>query len=1221
MNNQTTSPHAFSSIREFLSRGWGIQLRAVSLGLLVSLTSLPVSSAVPVAQSPLFLPQGVPGNLILTPSVEWPTINVAAYANGFTTAGVNYSGLFDPRFCYRYIYDATEANRYFDPVANADASGACSTANYWSGKFLNWATTQAIEPFRIALTGGNRVKDDATETWIQKARQDGQGGTGQFPDRNLTDGAVVKAYSPAVNWDELQIRITGLQDKLRFTYSAPNWNTGLVDYDPTTHALTSNAADKGRVYELSVRVRVCKAGFLAANCVAYGSNYKPEGLIQGYSTQLRYGVFGYLNDSSMLRDGAVLRARQKYVGPLKYPPLVAPSSNSLAEWDAATGIIYKNPNPADATDTGLGVDQSGVINYINKFGERLGASHKSFDPVSEMYYAALRYIRHIGNIPAYSSDYNAAMADGFPVITSWDDPVQYKCQANVILGIGDVYTHRDKNLPGATSSLDEPAKPTEVTNDTVVDVISLTNKVAAMEGVNIPTGDNFSGRNNSAFIAGLAYDAHVRDQRPDVGMEGSQTVSTYWVDVRESNTVVGRAQNQYYLAAKYGGFRVPAGYDPATRVTALEENLWYNSGETLESGDKRPDNFFVASNPDAMIAALKNAFAKISADIQLGSGASLGATSTRLEAGAAIFQASFRSGEWSGDLASYPIAPSTGNIGAESWRASVKLADRAAALANWWDANSPGTRKVYMSQGTTRQDFTYANVSSQYSAVGLSQKAVDYLRGDRSNEAYSPGNLRPRGSVLGSIVNSQPLYVDSTTTYPTRKKMVYVGANDGMLHAFDAATGEEVFAYVPKAAITDTLKKYTEYSVTGYEHKYMVDGELTASTVNVGGIEKTYLVGTMGRGNPGIFALDVTNPDNVAVLWDKTGGASGSDIPALGNNLGKPVIAQVASGNWQVVLGNGPNSATGAGALIMVTLPGGTVKTASVGGTNNALTAPVVWRSTNGGYFDTAYAGDLLGKLWKITNLSASSPATATLYTTPSQPITAAPLVAINPTSLETWVFFGTGKFLSSADIGDVSKQTWYGITDGATFSGTTLLVKREILAESEVGSTGIIARSISASGKGEMAGKRGWYMELIPPSGVAAGERMVVPNTFQGLALIGTTRIPIATDPCGSGSKGFVMAIDPFTGGRFGSNSSNYFDINGDGVLDDNDGLTSGNTTLPNSGIGLDAAGAGVIGIGDKLYTSLDTGGRARLSTLKASGFVNRVSWREILLNMRTTP
>lgn len=370
-----------------------------------------------------------------------------------------------------------------------------------------------------------------------------------------------------------------------------------------------------------------------------------------------------------------------------------------------------------------------------------------------------------------------------------------------------------------------------------------------------------------------------------------------------------------------------------------------------------------------------------------------------------------------------------------------------------------------------------------------------------------------------------------------------------------------------------------------------------------------------------MFALDVTDPDNIAVLWDKTGSTLLSDIPALGNNLGKPVIAQVAANDWRVVLGNGPNSLTGAGALIMVQmLSGGATTTVSVGGTNNALTAPVVWRSTVGGNFDTAYAGDLLGNLWKITSLS-NSPNTTALYKTTSQPITAAPLVAINPSSLETWIFFGTGKFLSASDVGDMSKQTWYGITDGAAFSGLTSLVKREILAEGEVGSTGVIGRSISGSSKGEMTGKRGWYMDLIPPSGVPAGERMVVPNTFQGLALIGTTRIPIATDPCGAGSKGFVMAIDPFTGGRFGSNSSNYFDINNDGVIDGRDALTNGNSTLPNSGIGLDAAGSGVIGIGDKLYTSLDTGGRARLNTLKPSGFVNRVSWREILLNMKTTP
>lgn len=1211
---------------------WRNIVGSAMLGLVAGIAAVPAQSAVVITQRPLFLPQDVPGNLVLTPSVEWPTINVAAYKGAFAASGTSYTGLFDSRFCYQYNVAALEQDRYFEPMANADANGAC-TGTMWSGKFLNWASTQAIEPFRIALTGGNRVRDTATVTWIQKARQDGQGGVNQFPNRNVTDAALIDGYTPATSgWAQLQIRIQGLGSRMYFTSTGNLGAATGVPYAPNgllgLGLLKSplDATDQATVYEVSMRVQVCKPGFLGANCVAYGSNYKPEGLIQEYSRQLRYSAFGYLSDSSMLRDGAVLRARQKFVGPQTHDPLAAPASNPAAEWDATTGILFQNPNPTDAS--AAAVTRSGVINFINKFSEDGPANHKSFDPVSEMYYAATRYIRNIGNVSAYTSSLVPAMKDNFPVITEWNDPIQYRCQANVILGIGDAYTHRDKNLPGATNGTDEPTKPAEVVADTQVDVIALTNQVAAMEGISIPTGASFSGRNNSAFIAGLAYDAHVRDQRGD--LDGKQTVSTYWVDVREFNGrtyLEPRATNQYWLATKYGGFRVPDGY---TAGTAPALGDWYNNSDVLETGDRRPDNFFVAANPDAMIAGLKQAFAKIADEVQLGSGAALGATSTSLQAGTSVYQATFRSGEWSGDLASYALDPDTGSVLAETWRASAKFSALAAANANWWQA-----RNVYMSASGARVDFTYANVSANRPGAGLTQQAVDYLRGDRLNEQYLAGRLRPRAGVLGDIVNSQPLFVDRTTASPGRPRMVYVGANDGMLHAFNADTGEEVFAFVPKAAITTKLRDYTLYSPQGYAHQYFVDGELTAANVVVAGVERTYLVGTMGRGSPGAFALDVTDPTNMSVLWDRTGG-TGGDMPALGNSVGKPVIAEVAAGDWRAVLGNGANSSTGRAAILSIGLnTAGTVSVVTLGtSTDNGLTAPVVWRGTNS-YFNTVYAGDLTGTLWKVVNIHSATPTSTALYAATTsagvaQPITAAPQVAIRPNSGgEVWVFFGTGKYLSAGDISDKQVQTWYGIKDGAAFSGRSNLVQRQIIAEEEVVVTADdpgtpqnervtkTVRAVSTGDITELASKRGWYMDLVPPSGVAQGERMVVPNIFQGLALVGTTRIPKSDDPCGSGSRGFIMAINPFTGARYGSDTSSYFDVNGDGEIDERDAAGQD----PNSGIGLEAGGSGLIGIGNNLYSSLDDAGQVRLNTVLPSGTVTRVTWREILLNMTANP
>jgi type IV pilus assembly protein PilY1 len=113
------------------------------------------------------------------------------------------------------------------------------------------------------------------------------------------------------------------------------------------------------------------------------------------------------------------------------------------------------------------------MNYLNKFGEITPGTYKTYDPVGELYYAAQRYLRNLGNVSAWTSMGGANVStkttyvDGFPVITNWNDPVQYSCQRNFILGIGDVNTHADRNLPGSTGN-SEPSKPSEVTSDSSV---------------------------------------------------------------------------------------------------------------------------------------------------------------------------------------------------------------------------------------------------------------------------------------------------------------------------------------------------------------------------------------------------------------------------------------------------------------------------------------------------------------------------------------------------------------------------------------------------------------------------------------------------------------------------------------------------------------------------------------------------------------------------------
>lgn len=1182
-----------------------------------------------VAQSPLTVVGNVPSNLLLVPSVEWPMIDSVANLGDYDVARV-YVGYFDPAKCYGYSYSDVETDRHFHPVSTTATRTCSDTARQWSGNYLNWAATQTIDPFRKALTGGYRVRDTATETWLEKARYDGNGDNSVYPNRRIpangSSSSLVSGATPA-NWTDLTHRIWRLGNRMRFTRTGDLNGSMVVPYDPSVHTTLA----EGVVYEVSVRVKVCDSVVgVEANCVRYSRGWKPEGLIQKHAERIRYGVFGYLNDDSMLRDGGVLRARLKFVGANTLDPANDRRiANANREWDLDTGVLVRNPDVADARATaalvGQAIGDSGVINYINKLGQMTSQNHKSHDPVSELYYAAIRYLKRRGNVTEYSSLIGTSsqrydLADGFPVITDWEDPIQYRCQKNALLGIGDAVTHRDKNLPGSEVSTDEPARPSSVSSDNTVNVVTATQKVAQLEGITIQTP--FTGRENSAFIAGLAYDSHTRDVRAD--LDGMQTVSTYWVDVRESQVLEPRARNQYWLAAKYGGFAVPENYEPYARTVALEDSLW-SSGEMLPTGDVRPENFYVAGEAHEMVASLARAFARIAAQ-SAGSASALAASSTRVDSETRLFQAQFFSGTWRGDLRAFSVQATGRLSNSPRWRAGPLL-----TAADW------SNRPIYFHnpQGgdtsTRYRLFTWDHLGSNQAAALGSQEVVDYLRGNRTKEeSQVNGTLRTRTGVLGDIVNSTPIFVGAPNValyaratfdgadeyaafarrHANRTGVVYVGANDGMLHGFSAATGAETYAFIPNAAIVSGLSSYSD---PAYEHRYFVDGELTVADVydTSDSKWKTILVGTMGRGGPGVFALDVTDPASVKFLWEK----SGSDIPALGKNIGRPVIAQLANGDWRVLIGNGHETSAGAAQLVMIALRTGTVTVANTGvAGNNALTAVLARDSDNDGFADTAYAGDLRGNLWKFTKLHTSSPSAQAIFKArdPSgvaQPITAAPLAGKDPSTGITWVFFGTGRYLSTADPNDRQVQTWYGIKDtGVGLGSRSDLVNRDIISETRAGSVAV--RVVEDGAAGELEAQRGWFMDLLSPSGGARGERMVVPNRFQGAALLGTTRIPEATQVCRPTGTGFVMAINPFTGARL---DSSIFDVNRDGQFTDEDEVMVDDEQAAVSGVGL-GEGSSVIVAGDQLYANLDSSEIDGLDIRPPTAGAGRMSWREIV-------
>jgi type IV pilus assembly protein PilY1 len=445
--------------------------------------------------------------------------------------------------------------------------------------------------------------------------------------------------------------------------------------------------------------------------------------------------------------------------------------------------------------------------------------------------------------------------------------------------------------------------------------------------------------------------------------------------------------------------------------------------------------FFNASNPEALTSALTELMNAIS-EILIGSSSSVTVNGDylygKVGSNTFIYQGLYSSkdSEWTGDVKAYPVNAVTGDVltNAPKWSAAEQLQTKT------WDQ-----RLIATFDGTAGVPFDVGNLSHpQKTALGsaLGNK-VKYLRG----EAVS--GYRYRSQKLGDIVNSAPVFLDD---------VIYAGGNDGMLHAFDADTGVEIFAYVPNL-VFGNLNLLTD---PAYTHRFYVDLTPTVKkgTGILGGTTTdTLLVGGLRKGGKGYFGLNVTNPKSVTtetelanrVLWEfpKT-----SD-PDMGYSFSKPVVVRSNSTAypWVVIFGNGYNSGSGMSALYIIDPITGDLikKIVANAGPDNGLSTPIAVDPNHDEKVDFVYAGDLKGNLWKF-DLSRKEIANWKVAFMPGgvaqplfqakgpggtvQPITTRPDVMYHPQKHGFIVCFGTGKYLGDSDYSDTSVQSVYGIWD-----------------------------------------------------------------------------------------------------------------------------------------------------------------------------------------------
>lgn len=649
--------------------------------------------------------------------------------------------------------------------------------------------------------------------------------------------------------------------------------------------------------------------------------------------------------------------------------------------------------------------------------------------------------------------------------------------------------------------------------------------------------------------------------------------------------------------------------EDATRI----DDLWHAAVNSR-------GGFVAADDADKFSEALIKALSAIAKES--GAGGGLGDTGRKVGGGSRIYQGRYQSGTWDGDVQAFAFSSGDTANAPLLW----SLAEQTLNPDLFGTGQGFATRPIFTwsqgggallslaALGSKAALLERANGSAAVSAANN----LNYLKGDRSLEKINGGNLRDRpGSLIGDVVNSVPQYVAENDS-------LFVGANDGMLHAINAADGKPLFSYMPRGIDYQAL---AELSNPYYQHRFFVDGipRVSRRSVTSG---KNILVSPLGRGGKGLFALDVTNPAGFGaanVLWDEDSTVNAD----MGYILSQPLIVPGNNGRTLVITANGLESNGGNAKVLVYELNAAGQVAArhafgQTGGSGNGMTDFTAYDRNADGKVDIVYAGDIQGNVWKI-DLSGTSAASwgvanggSPMFTARdaagvAQPITGGFVVTVERKTGRAFVSFGTGKYLSVEDkdvSGPLQTQTLYTLIDGNTpITGRAQLHQRTFPHHGTT-SDGRAVRG--AEDYSELPnGVRGWYLDLgVPASN--RGERIVTRPEVSGDLLAVASLIPRASQGCASETGGYLTALNVFTGTNPKSNG--YFDINGDGQPDRVPGSQGHVSSID---LGRGTGGVRLYRNEDGTLSAVTPGLDGSLLTTKLLGGGSageRVNWRELI-------
>lgn len=614
-----------------------------------------------------------------------------------------------------------------------------------------------------------------------------------------------------------------------------------------------------------------------------------------------------------------------------------------------------------------------------------------------------------------------------------------------------------------------------------------------------------------------------------------------------------------YYAAKWGGYDDSIFPEEATaeqKVSAI-------------SDVDDPSTYFFATDPRELEKGLSDAFASVAAGV--GSATSVATDSTSLEEGSYVYQARFNSASWTGEILAFAVDD------------SGEISDQPEFSTNDTMRTFSGSdsRNIFTLGNSGFTDFEWDNLTAVQQSLlidgdgdDMGPKRLSWLRGSNNDESNSDGLRERTGEyaiALGDIVNSSPAYLgdrdrgyallnqgDYATYLETKEaqpQTLFVGSNDGMLHAFDVENNmlQELFAYVP-ASVYPKLADLTRpnYGRQDNSHQYLVDGPVVVGDAYVDGEWASVVVGTLGAGGKAIYALDVTDRSNPELIFE----LSSDTHEELGYMLGTPQIVRMANGEWAVVIGNGYDSDDGDSQLVVIEFDG-TNEVTTIDTNSGSGLSGVALLGNRYGQVQYAYAGDLAGNLWKFdltstdrdnwtVALGGDAMFQARDDANNVQPIYASPTLGRNAQKNNAvMVYFGTGKYFETADNNTpvAPRHSFYAIADiGTAHTGSRGDFLEEKVISNATTTEGVPTRKVSGQTADSVtwSDDHGWYMDFD----LVNGERVITKPLLLFDKVLLSTITPSAS-PCEFGGRSWLMEVvavgDRYTDQRLLENNLEY--------------------------------------------------------------------------------